>query len=89
MIPTAGSEFSDTAICYSRPPGAIWGEKKERLVLHHAIIIFMMRHIMSRKAMNLRYHINFRETQVQSLGPEDLLEKEMATYSSILAWNIP
>ena len=30
-----------------------------------------------------------RETQVQSLGREDLLEKEMATYSSILAWNIP
>ena len=29
------------------------------------------------------------ETQVQSLGREDLLEKEMATYSSILAWNIP
>ena len=26
-----------------------------------------------------------RETQVQSLGLEDLLEKEMATYSSILA----
>ena len=26
------------------------------------------------------------ETQVQSLGPEDLLEKEMATHSSILAW---
>ena len=26
------------------------------------------------------------ETQVQSLGLEDLLEKEMATHSSILAW---
>ena len=26
-----------------------------------------------------------RETRVQSLGQEDLLEKEMATYSSILA----
>ena len=26
------------------------------------------------------------ETQVQSLGWEDLLEKEMATHSSILAW---
>ena len=26
-----------------------------------------------------------RETQVQSLGQEELLEKEMATYSSILA----
>ena len=29
-----------------------------------------------------------RETQVQSLGQEDLLEKEMATHSSILAWKI-
>ena len=30
-----------------------------------------------------------RETQVQSLGQEDLLEKEMATHSSTLAWKIP
>ena len=30
-----------------------------------------------------------QETQVQSLGLEDPLEKEMATYSSILAWRIP
>ena len=29
------------------------------------------------------------ETQVQSLGLEDPLEKEMATHSSILAWRIP
>ena len=29
------------------------------------------------------------ETQVQSLGQEDALEKEMATHSSILAWKIP
>ena len=29
------------------------------------------------------------KTQVQSLGREDLLEKEMATHSSILAWKIP
>ena len=29
------------------------------------------------------------ETQVQTLGQEDLLEKEMATHSSILAWTIP
>ena len=27
-----------------------------------------------------------RETWVRSLGGEDLLEKEMATHSSILAW---
>ena len=30
-----------------------------------------------------------QETQVQSLGWEDPLEKEMATYSSIQAWRIP
>ena len=30
-----------------------------------------------------------RETWVQSLGWEDLLEKEMATHSSTLAWKIP
>ena len=30
-----------------------------------------------------------QETQVQSLGQEDLLEEGMATHSSILAWRIP
>ena len=30
-----------------------------------------------------------QETQVPSLGQEDPLEKEMETYSSILAWKIP
>ena len=30
-----------------------------------------------------------QETQVQSLGWEDPLEKEVATHSSILAWKIP
>ena len=30
-----------------------------------------------------------QETQVQSLGQEDPLKKQMATHSSILAWRIP
>ena len=30
-----------------------------------------------------------REIQVQSLGQQDLLEKEMATHSSTVAWKIP
>ena len=30
-----------------------------------------------------------QETQVQSLGWEDALEKGMAIYSSILSWRIP
>ena len=39
-----------------------------------------------------RIHLPMQETeemQVQSLGWEDPLEEEMATYSSILAWEIP
>ena len=30
-----------------------------------------------------------QETQVQSLGREDTLEKEMAIHSSTIAWKIP
>ena len=30
-----------------------------------------------------------QETRVQSVGQEEPLEKEMATYSIILAWRIP
>ena len=30
-----------------------------------------------------------QETQIQSLGREDTLEKRMATHSSIFAWRIP
>ena len=30
-----------------------------------------------------------QETQVQSLGQEDLLEEGTATHSSVLAWRIP
>ena len=35
-------------------------------------------------------HLPFSNTYpIQSLGREDLLEREMATYSNILAWEIP
>ena len=40
-------------------------------------------------AQTVKHLPTMRETQVQSLGREDLLEKEMATHSSILAWKIP
>ena len=35
------------------------------------------------------YQLSYQETQVQSLGQEDPLGKELATHSSILAWKIP
>ena len=37
----------------------------------------------------VKHVLTMRETQIQSLGREDLLEKEMTTHSSILAWKIP
>ena len=40
-------------------------------------------------AQTVKYLDAMRETQVQSLGQEDPLEKGMATHSSILAWRIP
>ena len=40
-------------------------------------------------AQMVKHLPTMRETWVQSLGQEDLLEKEMATHSSILAWKIP
>ena len=40
-------------------------------------------------AQMVKHLPTMRETQVQSLGWEDPLEKEMATHSSTLAWNIP
>ena len=37
----------------------------------------------------VKHLLTMWETQVQSLGWEDALEKEMATHSSTLAWKIP
>ena len=36
-----------------------------------------------------RICLPMQEREVQSLGLEDPLEKEMATHSNILAWKIP
>ena len=40
-------------------------------------------------AQTVKHLPTMRETGVQSLGREYLLEKEMTTHSSILAWKIP
>ena len=40
-------------------------------------------------AQMVKHLPTMQETRVQPLGQEDLLEKEMATHSSILAWKIP
>ena len=40
-------------------------------------------------AQMVKHLSTMQETQVQSLGQEDPLEKEMAIHSSTLAWKIP
>ena len=40
-------------------------------------------------AQTVKHLPEMQETWVRSLSQEDPLEKEMATYSSILAWRIP
>ena len=40
-------------------------------------------------AQMIKHLSTIQETQVQSLGQEDPLEKEMATHSSTLGWKIP
>ena len=40
-------------------------------------------------AQMVKHLPTMRETWVQSLRREDLLDKEMATHSTVLAWNIP
>ena len=42
--------------------------------------------LVAQKVKNLP---TMQKTQIQSLGQEDPLEKEMPTHSSILAWRIP
>jgi len=44
---------------------------------------------MVQQVKNLPAMQEMQEKHVQSLGWEDLLEKGMATHSSILAWRIP
>ena len=40
-------------------------------------------------AQGLRIHLLIQELYIRSLGQEDPLEKEIATHSSIVAWENP
>ena len=60
-------------------------------ILHKSFkwILELINSLTSLVAQMVKRLPTMQETQVQSLGWEDLLEKEMATNSSILAWKIP
>ena len=55
----------------------------------HLVKVMVFHWWTSLVAQTVKHPPTMQETQVQSLGWEDLLEKEMATHSSILAWKIP
>ena len=58
--------------------------------LHFSKIPVSLRHIWTPLVAQMVKHLlTMQETHVQSVGQEDLLEKEMATHSSILDWKIP
>ena len=52
-------------------------------------LCLMARDVTSLVAQMVKRLPTIQETQVQSLGQEDLLEKEMATHSSLHTWKIP
>ena len=45
--------------------------------------------MVSRMSQQYRIDLPMQKTSVSSLGLEDPMEKQMATHSSILAWEIP
>ena len=60
-------------------------DSRPGLILYHALSLYLA----SLVAQMVKRLPAMRETRVQSLGGEDLLEKGMATHSSTLAWKIP
>ena len=66
--------------------------RKMMALLFNTLSIFVLIHCLyltSLVAQMVKCLPTMRETWVQSLGQEDLLEKEMATHSSILTWKNP
>ena len=57
-------------------------------MLHFITITTRLRGV-SLVAQMIKHLLAMQKTQVHSLGWEDLLEKEITTHSSILAWKIP
>ena len=59
------------------------------IVINHANSMYLWYDVASLVGQTVKNLPVMQETQIQSLGQKDPLEKEMATHSSILAWRIP
>ena len=77
-LPDSGIELMSSAMA-----GKFFtSESPEKPIYSSFILTFLV-------AQMVKCLPTMRETWVQSLGWEDLLEKEMATHPSTLAWKIP
>ena len=73
----------------SAAPWRAWGSALQWLKARLETAWFLILARTSLVAQVVKCLPTVQETQLQSLGQKDLLEKEMATHSSILAWKIP
>ena len=78
----------------------LYASTKSSNIFHHKSNTYLLQKVVRAKNYSSIVHLSLvaqmvknllamRETQVQSLGWEDPLEKGLATHSSILAWRIP
>ena len=77
------------APCLSFPLPVGDGEEGRGWVRPLALTFRLLSPASGWRAQRLKRLPAMQETWIQSLGWEDPLEKEMANYSSILAWRIP
>ena len=78
--------------CPSPAPGVHWDSLPSSQWCHPAIsssVVPFSKPGSSLVAQTVKRLPTMQETWVQSLGREDLLEKEVAIHSSFLAWKIP
>ena len=85
---------------WSSPDSKAWAPlaPQERVLLHylsihlfspHSCILGQSNDLRASPIQTVKHLPRMWETQVQSLGREDSLEKQMGTHTSILAWKIP
>ena len=80
------SSVSKESTCNAGDPGSIPGSGRSTREEIGYPLQYSWASLVAQLVKNLPA---IQETQVQSLGQEDPLEKDMATHSSTLAWKIP
>ena len=80
-----GGKFKREGTCYTYGWFTLLYGRNQHNIVKQSVVV----HRASLVAQMEKRLPAMRETQVRSLCWEDLLEKEMATHSSILAWRIP